>query len=312
MRVHEGGDSQGECRPEQEGAKPATVSPGGSVEVKVDIIRRMAPLDPEGDWEQRGARALDNPRTATGEELLERLYTLLEDLNRGCAESNLLPFFSVAEKRSLPLAFENDEYEVREAAGTMDPLTPNRSREILSRAPKPNSLFDYHQPEATLRGTHFGLLIPFSDRFEALAKIKLIYLIFKDEIDAVFLVLGRARQPHAEESRPFKISARAFLSSAIRLSCFSVIRKSFSSVVPVQQSESRIPEPGRKEFAAKRASEGVGRGETLTERGSTAATGNQSQRLGVSPSPGIKLCFDGAAHATSVISSLVDSCFHHR
>ncbi|TMW81898.1 hypothetical protein EJD97_007447, partial [Solanum chilense] len=91
------------------------------------------------------------------------------------------------------------------------------SREILSRAPKPNSLFDYHQPEATLRGTHFGLLIPFSDRFEALAKIKLIYLIFKDEIDAVFLVLGRARQPHAEESSPFQISARAFLSSAIRL-----------------------------------------------------------------------------------------------
>ncbi|CAN4123557.1 unnamed protein product [Withania somnifera] len=62
-------------------------SPGGSVEVKVDIIRRMAPLDPEGDWEQRGARALDNPRTATGEELLERLYTLLEDLNRGGVHS---------------------------------------------------------------------------------------------------------------------------------------------------------------------------------------------------------------------------------
>ncbi|KAH0663765.1 hypothetical protein KY290_011752 [Solanum tuberosum] len=63
------------------------LSPGGSVEVKVDIIRRMAPLDPEGDWEQRGARALDNPRTATGEELLERLYTLLEDLNRGGVHS---------------------------------------------------------------------------------------------------------------------------------------------------------------------------------------------------------------------------------
>ena len=57
------------------------------MEVKVDIIRRMAPLDPEGDWEQRGARALDNPRTATGEELLERLYTLLEDLNRGGVHS---------------------------------------------------------------------------------------------------------------------------------------------------------------------------------------------------------------------------------
>jgi hypothetical protein len=35
-------------------------------------------------------------------------------------------FFSVAEKRSLTLSLENDEYEVREAAGTMDPLTPNR------------------------------------------------------------------------------------------------------------------------------------------------------------------------------------------
>lgn len=36
-----------------------------------------------------------------------------------------LRFFSVAEKRSLP-RFQKDEYEVREAAGTMDPLTPNR------------------------------------------------------------------------------------------------------------------------------------------------------------------------------------------
>ncbi|CAA0840560.1 Unknown conserved protein [Striga hermonthica] len=37
-------------------------------EVKVDIIRLMGVLDPEGDWERRGARALDNPRTATGEQ----------------------------------------------------------------------------------------------------------------------------------------------------------------------------------------------------------------------------------------------------
>ena len=37
----------------------------------------------------------------------------------------LLPFFSVAKKRSLLPAFKNDEYEVRGAAGTMDPLTPN-------------------------------------------------------------------------------------------------------------------------------------------------------------------------------------------
>ena len=36
------------------------------------------------------------------------------------------PFFSVAEKRSLPPALKKDEYEVRGAAGTTDPLTPNR------------------------------------------------------------------------------------------------------------------------------------------------------------------------------------------
>lgn len=49
-------------------------------EVKVDIIRRMATLDPEGDWLGRGARALDNPRTATGEDSLDKLYRLRADL----------------------------------------------------------------------------------------------------------------------------------------------------------------------------------------------------------------------------------------
>lgn len=52
-------------------------------EVKVDIIARMAPLDPEGDWLGRGARALDNPRTATGEESLDKLYRLRDDLAHG-------------------------------------------------------------------------------------------------------------------------------------------------------------------------------------------------------------------------------------
>lgn len=56
-------------------------------EIKVDIIRQMTPLDPEGDWMGRGARALDNPRTATGEESLERLYHLLDDLKQGGVES---------------------------------------------------------------------------------------------------------------------------------------------------------------------------------------------------------------------------------
>ena len=56
-------------------------------EIKVEIIRNMAVLDPEGDWLGRGARALDNPRTATGEPSLDRLYDLLEDLNRGGVQS---------------------------------------------------------------------------------------------------------------------------------------------------------------------------------------------------------------------------------
>ena len=56
-------------------------------EIKVEIIRHMAGLDPDGDWLGRGARALDNPRTATGEPSLDRLYDLLEDLNRGGVQS---------------------------------------------------------------------------------------------------------------------------------------------------------------------------------------------------------------------------------
>lgn len=49
-------------------------------EVKVEILRIMAVLDPTGDWLGRGARALDNPRTATGEHSLDKLHTLLSDL----------------------------------------------------------------------------------------------------------------------------------------------------------------------------------------------------------------------------------------
>lgn len=52
-------------------------------EVKVEIIRQMADFDPRGDWLGRGARALDNPETATGEESLEGLHSLLDDLNQG-------------------------------------------------------------------------------------------------------------------------------------------------------------------------------------------------------------------------------------
>ncbi|GKA59535.1 hypothetical protein Tco_0758848 [Tanacetum coccineum] len=52
-------------------------------EAKVKILQRMAELDPTGDWERRGARALDNPRTATGEESLERRLSLFSDLDQG-------------------------------------------------------------------------------------------------------------------------------------------------------------------------------------------------------------------------------------
>ena len=52
-------------------------------EVKVDIIRKMAGLHPSGDWMGRGARALDNPRTATGEEHLARLHQCLTTYRAG-------------------------------------------------------------------------------------------------------------------------------------------------------------------------------------------------------------------------------------
>lgn len=57
----------------------------------MQIIHKMAVLDPTGDWLGRGARALDNLRTATGEESLVKLYSLLEDLNRDGVQS---PTFS--------------------------------------------------------------------------------------------------------------------------------------------------------------------------------------------------------------------------
>ena len=73
--------------PTAEDIKFAKIRAEDLFEIKVQIVRHMAGLDPEGDWLGRGARALDNPRTATGEPSLERLYALLEDLNRGGVQS---------------------------------------------------------------------------------------------------------------------------------------------------------------------------------------------------------------------------------
>lgn len=73
--------------PSFEAIERARIDAEDRFEVKVEIIRLMAPLDPEGDWERRGARALDNVRTATGEESLERLSRILADLNEGGVQS---------------------------------------------------------------------------------------------------------------------------------------------------------------------------------------------------------------------------------
>lgn len=56
-------------------------------EVKVDIIKKMAVLDPTGDWMRWGARTLDNPRTDTGEPSLKQLYARLNDLNEHGVQS---------------------------------------------------------------------------------------------------------------------------------------------------------------------------------------------------------------------------------
>jgi hypothetical protein len=65
-------------------------------EVKVKIIHKMAQWDPTGDWLRCGARALENPRTASGEESLERLYDMWTDLQETGPLSDV---FSKLEKR---------------------------------------------------------------------------------------------------------------------------------------------------------------------------------------------------------------------
>lgn len=69
-------------------------------EVKVEILRQMAHLDPtaEGYWLGRGARALDNPRTSTGEESLKKLYAILDELRSHGRNSGA--FLSMIDKTS--------------------------------------------------------------------------------------------------------------------------------------------------------------------------------------------------------------------
>ena len=51
-------------------------------EVKADIAMEMSAHDPTGDWLNRGARALDNPRTKTGEDSLENLFIIRDKLRQ--------------------------------------------------------------------------------------------------------------------------------------------------------------------------------------------------------------------------------------
>lgn len=51
-------------------------------EVKVEIIQKMTVLHPEGDWARKGAWALENTRSTTGEYSLDKLYQFLQDLQK--------------------------------------------------------------------------------------------------------------------------------------------------------------------------------------------------------------------------------------
>lgn len=74
-------------------------------EVKVQIINLMAGLDPMGDWTRRGARALDNPHSTTGEPSISSLYTLLNNLQSEGIDS---PNFQKWQSKRLP-RFDEDE-----------------------------------------------------------------------------------------------------------------------------------------------------------------------------------------------------------
>jgi hypothetical protein len=79
-------------------------------EVKVDIIRRMAVLDPSGDWLGRGAWALQ--KRSGGERSLETLFAWLSDLEqRGVAS----PVFEVLRREVFPGV--GDEMDAQSSAG---------------------------------------------------------------------------------------------------------------------------------------------------------------------------------------------------
>ncbi|KAI5666712.1 hypothetical protein M9H77_16565 [Catharanthus roseus] len=92
--------------PSSEMIEMAQIQAEDLFEVKVEIIKLMAGLDPTGDWMGRGTRALENSRTSTGECSLEKLYEKLEDMQRGGVQSSTFWEFK---KGKMLLRIDSDE-----------------------------------------------------------------------------------------------------------------------------------------------------------------------------------------------------------
>ena len=89
--------------PSLEDYRLARIQAEDQFEVKVEIIKLMAGLDPKGDWMGRGARALENPRTATA---LEKLYKILDELKQGGVDS---PVFSHLQSKVFRIWHDDDQ-----------------------------------------------------------------------------------------------------------------------------------------------------------------------------------------------------------
>jgi hypothetical protein len=78
-------DQWGERTPSYEVLQRSLYEAQDRFELKVEIL--TSELDSNGSWLERGARALENPRIKTGEESLETLGSILEELKAGGRQS---------------------------------------------------------------------------------------------------------------------------------------------------------------------------------------------------------------------------------
>lgn len=67
-------------------------------DIKAQVIQEMSHLDLDGDWMNRGARALDYPKSRIGEYSLEKLHEFLADLKN---EGHMSKTFSLLKERVL-------------------------------------------------------------------------------------------------------------------------------------------------------------------------------------------------------------------